>query len=311
MSESAILWDRAGYSVPHGFWMKPRVIIREMSLSLPQGKVLGLVGPNGAGKTTTIKLGAGLLKPGSGRVLIRGIPAMEPSARRELGLLTETQYIYPHLRLYEWLAMLGEFSGIRGPRLSQRIETVLDQFNLTERKSQMMNSLSKGQLQRAGLAQVFLHEPEILLLDEPMSGLDPYWRYQTQKILGEFKAAGGTILFSSHIIFDVERLCDQIVLLKDGALQWTGTLKEMTRKIKGYEAVCTVRDEQIIHQFSDGKAFRQPKGEWVLPVPVDQKNELLRLASEGVLELESLRPIQEEIEEVLFGVNSKSGEASS
>ncbi|MGE0086985.1 MAG: ABC transporter ATP-binding protein [Desulfococcaceae bacterium] len=300
MDEFALLWNHVRFSIRQGFWMKKKEIVHDLTLSVPRGTVMGLVGPNGAGKTTTIKLGAGLLRPESGQVLICGNQAQDAQSRKKLALLTETQYIYPHLKLREWLTMLAGFSGLGSQKISQRIDEVLTLFELRDRSEQMMHTLSKGQLQRAGLAQTFVHEPDILLLDEPMSGLDPYWRYRVQKIFQDCKAQGKTILFSSHILLDVERLSDRIALLENGNLRWEGNISDLPRKIKGYEAVCHTDDPGIIEKLSVQKAVHQPGGEWILSLSLSQKDALLETVRTQLLKLESLHPVQEEFEEVLF-----------
>jgi ABC-2 type transport system ATP-binding protein len=307
MAEMALQWSDVIFAVRHGFWMKFRVILKNIDLDVPEGKVIGLVGPNGAGKTTTIKLGAGLLQPESGKVLIHGRPAAEAGARSCLGLLTESQYVYPHLRLKEWLIMMAGLSGLRGERRTQRVNDVLDLLDLTGQSSQMMRTLSKGQVQRAGLAQALVHEPAILLLDEPMSGLDPYWRYRIQRILLDFKGSGGTILFSSHILVDVERLSDRVALMEGGRVRWTGSLSDLPRKIKGYEAICRTEQPELLRKLASGnKVEVRPEGGWIVPISSDKREELLNLASGGTVTLDSLRPIREEIEEVLFSFTSGS-----
>ena len=303
----ALRWKHVEFTVRHGFWMTPRVILEDLDLSLPQGTVLGLVGPNGAGKTTTIKLGAGLLKPTAGQVEIYGVPAIESRARRGIGLLTETQYVYPHLRLGEWLAMMAGFSGLTGQNRKQRVLEVLEQLELTDQSDQMMRTLSKGQTQRAGLAQALVHKPGILLLDEPMSGLDPYWRLRIQKILRDFKTDRGTILFSSHIIADVERLSDRIALLDRGKLRWTGRLSDLQRNVKGYEVLCGSEKPDLLTPYAiDGKLIHQPDGKWLFSIATGRKADILNLGHTKAITLESLRPMLEEIEEVLFGFISGS-----
>lgn len=307
-SVPALEWKDVKFSVRHGFWMKAKSLLQDINISLSRGTVLGLVGPNGAGKTTTLNLGAGLISPESGEVLIEGIPASDPCARKPLGLLTESQYIYPHLRLREWLVMLGGLSGLTGEHLFERLNEVLDIVDLTGREKQMMRTLSKGQLQRAGLAQVLIHEPSILILDEPMSGLDPYWRYRMQKILIDLKQAGKTIIFSSHILSDVERLCDKIIMIQNGHIRWEGSLNDMPRKIHGLEAICSTDNPEILKQFVKKQEYQiihQPDGNWRFTVSEAKKGALLEMAASGSLKLESLKPVQEEIEEILFSFNSK------
>jgi ABC-2 type transport system ATP-binding protein len=282
--------------------MRNATIIHDLDLRVPSGAVVGLVGPNGAGKTTTIKLAAGLLRPGSGTVRIFGIPASAPGARESIGLLTENQYVYPHLRLEEWMEMLAGLSGLPRGFRRKRVDSALEMLALTGRRRQMMRTLSKGQLQRAGLAQALVHRPRILLLDEPMSGLDPYWRFRIQKILVDYKSEGGTILFSSHVLSDVERLCDQAVLFQGGRPRWRGNLAEMPRKTKGYEAFCRVEDPGVFDGMEGvEKIVRQPEGLYQAALSLDGRDPLLAAAAAGRLELESLNPVREETEEVLFG----------
>jgi ABC-2 type transport system ATP-binding protein len=301
MTVPALQWNNVSFSVRHGFWMKRRAIVRDLDMDVPKGTALGLVGPNGAGKTTSIKLAAGLMAPATGSVLVNGVPAVESDARRKLGLLTETQYIYPHLRVREWLIMLAGFSGLKGSHRRERVDAVLELMELADRAGMMMNTLSKGQLQRAGLAQALLHEPEILLLDEPMSGLDPYWRYRLNKILKDYKASGGTLLFSSHILADVERLSDRVALIERGRVRWIGALSDMPRQVIGYEAVCRAQSPDDLKALTNGNhPERLPKGEWRIAIPIAEKEALLHLSAQNRITLESLRPMQEEIEEVLF-----------
>uniref|UniRef100_A0A7C4MNP3 ABC transporter ATP-binding protein n=1 Tax=Desulfatirhabdium butyrativorans TaxID=340467 RepID=A0A7C4MNP3_9BACT len=301
-SQPAIHWKEAGYSVRQGFWMKRKQIVEAITLMLREGRVLGLVGPNGAGKTTTIKLGAGLLAPVSGQVTIRGIPATDPNARTSLGLLTEVQYVYPNLKLREWLSMMGGLSGLTRARLKDRMAYVTEQFELSERLGQYMKTLSKGQLQRAGFAQAILHDPDILLLDEPMSGLDPFWRYRFHQIFSDLRAAGKTILFSSHILVDVERLCDDIALVQAGRVMWQGSMEQLTRRTLGYEAVCRTSDPSPIRALAMGETLKQlPQDEWLFTISPERKPELMALVVSEQVALESLRPLLEDIEEIFFG----------
>lgn len=295
------------FSAPSGFWMRHVHIIRELDLVVPEGSICGLVGPNGAGKTTTLKLCAGLLRPIAGTVFLFQIPTSEPESRRSVGFLTENQYIYPHLRLEEWLDMLGGFSGISTKERSTQVNNVLKMADLVDRRRQMMRTLSKGQLQRAGLAQALLHRPRLLLLDEPMSGLDPVWRFKFQRILKNFQAEGGTILFSSHVLGDVEKLCDHMVLLKGGEVCWSGAIGQLPRKIKGYEVVCRVPAAEIFSSMNGVNRFlSQPDGNFLVSLSREGKNSFLSDGVNAGIEIESIVPIQEEVEEVLFGFSMES-----
>ena len=304
MSEFALDWQSVSFAVPYGFWMRPKTIIDGLDLSVSAGSAVGLVGPNGAGKTTTLKLGAGLIRPGSGQVLINGEPAMRSQSRIRLGLLTETQYVYPHLRLKEWLTMAAALSGWKGPELRHRVDDVLQRMELTGQADQVMRTLSKGQTQRAGIAQAFVHEPDILLLDEPMSGLDPFWRFKVQQMLMQYKASGGTLFFSSHILSDVERISDQVALISEGAIQWQGKLSDMPRRLTGYEVRCRAQNTSILEKFARNSLVEvQPDGACLLSVDPEQKEALLNACAAGHVAIESLTPIRPQIEEVLFEFN--------
>jgi len=304
VSEFALEWKSVSFAVPYGFWMRPKTIIRGLDLSVAPGSAVGLVGPNGAGKTTTLKLGAGLIRPGSGRVLINGEPAIRSRSRRRLGLLTETQYVYPHLRLKEWLTMAAALSGWKGLECRKRVEDVLERMELTCQADQVMRTLSKGQTQRAGLAQAFVHEPDILLLDEPMSGLDPFWRFKVQQMLMDYKASGGTLFFSSHILSDVERISDQVALISDGAIRWQGRLSDMPRRLTGYEVRCRAQNPSVLEKYAkDSRVELQPDGACLLSIDTEQKEALLNACAAGHVAIESLRPIRPQIEEVLFEFN--------
>ncbi len=281
--------------------MQIKPIVKCIDFSVPKGSITGLAGPNGAGKTTTLKLGAGLIKPQTGEVLIRNIPAHLTKARSLTGFLTENQYAYPHLRLKEWLQMMAELSGIKSKIAASKTIEVLELVELRSLKNQLMQTLSKGQLQRAGVAQALIHSPDILLLDEPMSGLDPYWRHRVQQILLDFKKNGGTILFSSHILSDVERLCDRLVLINDGQISWKGEISALPRTIKSYEAVVSkLKDPNLIQSISSTDIDFRKDGTWLISFPVDKKDQVIELASKNIISLISLKPIQENIEEVLF-----------
>jgi ABC-2 type transport system ATP-binding protein len=192
-----------------------------LDLDVERGQVLGLLGPNGAGKTTTLKLLTGLLKPSHGNAWLLGRPITDPRSRRPLGFLPEQPYFYDYLTGIEYLELAGGLSGLSGIEAHQRARTWLGRVGLGDRPRLRLRKYSKGMLQRLGLAAALVHDPEVLILDEPMSGLDPYGRRDVRELILEQHARGVTVLFSSHILSDVESVADRVAILHHGRLVQT------------------------------------------------------------------------------------------
>ena len=192
--------------------------LESLSLSIHRGEVLGLLGPNGAGKTTTMKILTGLLRPSAGRAWILGEPVDRTASRRRLGFLPEQPYFYDYLTGLEYLELAGQLSGLGGHEASRRARRWLGRVGLGDRPRLGLRKYSKGMLQRLGLGAALLHEPEVLILDEPMSGLDPFGRRDVRELIREQHERGTTVLFSSHILPDVEMLCDRVAIMLEGRL---------------------------------------------------------------------------------------------
>ena len=209
--------------------LRKREVLRGVTFHAGAGEILGFLGPNGAGKTTTIKIILGLLRPDSGAVTIFGRPAGGRNVAARIGYLPETPYFYPHLTLREFLEFCGGLSDLSGRELSGRVAEALARLDLEAHAQRRLKSFSKGMLQRAGLAQAILHEPDLLILDEPFSGLDPLGRKTVRDILLQLKRAGKTIFFSSHILPDMEALCDRTAIIRDGVIARSVSLDEVFR----------------------------------------------------------------------------------
>ena len=211
--------------------------IEEFSLSVACGEAFGLLGLNGSGKTTTFKLALGLLRPTRGRIEVLGRPASDPAARGGVGYLPELPYFHPFLTSREALRFYGRLSGLGGEALEVRVEETLRLVKLEGRADRKIAQLSKGLVQRVGLAQAILHDPQLLILDEPVSGLDPLAIKEIRDTLQRLNEAGKTIIVSSHSIYDIEKLCGRVAILRDGRLvaelerqRWTqapGGLEEL------------------------------------------------------------------------------------
>jgi ABC-2 type transport system ATP-binding protein len=210
-----------------GFWMRPFEAVKGIDLTVEQGEAFGFVGPNGAGKTSTIKILAGLQAPTTGDAFINGVSCREPRSRQQLGFLPERPYFYTHLTANEVLRFYGSLFGMKGAVLTDRIQTLLKRVDMTKFADVPLGKYSKGMLQRVGLCQTLLHDPEVILLDEPMSGLDPVGRALVRDIILEERQAGRTVFFCSHVLSDVESICDHVAILIQGEIRKQGTMSEL------------------------------------------------------------------------------------
>jgi ABC-2 type transport system ATP-binding protein len=201
-----------------------------LDLEIERGQVLGLLGPNGAGKTTTLKLLTGLLKPTAGQAWLMGQPIESPESRRSLGFLPEQPYFYEYLSGLEYLEMAAGLCGIPGREAGQRARIWMHRVGLGERLTLRLRKYSKGMLQRLGLAAALLHDPELVILDEPMSGLDPIGRRDVRDLILEQRDRGATVLFSSHILPDVEMLCDRVAIVLEGRLERVANVRELLQE---------------------------------------------------------------------------------
>jgi len=195
-----------------------REVLHGLSLHAQAGEVLGFLGPNGAGKTTTIKVILGLIRADSGSVTLFDRPVGDERSMARVGYLPETPYFYPHLSLGEFLGFCGALSGMGGAQLRERIDAVVETVDLSAHRDKRLKTFSKGMLQRAGLAQAILHDPDLLILDEPFSGLDPIGRKMVRDVLVDLKKRGKTIFLSSHILPDMESLCDRVCIIREGVI---------------------------------------------------------------------------------------------
>ncbi len=221
-----------------GFWMNKKVSpVKDCSLLVQKGETYGLLGPNGAGKTTTIKCLLGIVAPTEGSGTLLGQPLGDQNIKQKVGYLPENAYLYDYLTAWEFLHFAGEIFQIPNRVLQERIPKLLQLVGLaidTARKKQL-RTYSKGMLQRTGMAQALINDPELVFLDEPMSGLDPIGRYQMREIIVSLKKEGKTVFFNSHILADVEAICDRIGLLVAGKLVAQGSLDEVLGSSESYQ----------------------------------------------------------------------------
>ncbi len=203
------------------------VAVDGLDLTVRRGEIFGLLGPNGAGKTTTLKLLLGLLRPDAGEIALLGRPPSDPAARALIGYLPENPYFYDYLTGREFLDFYARLRGLGAAERPAVVESALRRVGLADRADRALRKYSKGMVQRVGLAQAIQHDPELVILDEPMSGLDPVGRREVRDLILELRAAGKTVFFSSHILQDAELICDRVAILRRGTLAATGRLDEL------------------------------------------------------------------------------------
>jgi len=201
--------------------------VRGVSFDVAKGEVFGFVGPNGAGKTTCIKMLTGLIFPTSGSARIFGRDVPSPEAMERVGFVPENPYIYPYLTPREFVEHCGRLSGLRGDALFRRTTEVIERVGMSYAIDRPVSALSKGMTQRTALAAALVHDPDLFLLDEPMSGLDPVGRKDVRDLILEEKARGKTVFFSTHILSDVETLSDRVCILRQGKVVVSGALREL------------------------------------------------------------------------------------
>lgn len=245
-----------------GFWLKRAHVLHGVSLSSPEGAVVGFLGPNGAGKTTLIHLITGIRTPVSGTLRLGGFDTQSLEARAMIGYLPERPYFHEHLTGEGLLRFFGKLSAMSSRDIEDRIPVVLEQVGMSHARELELRKYSKGMLQRIGIAQAILHRPRFLVLDEPMSGLDPVGRKEIRELILQLATEGHTIFFSSHVIPDVEAICDQVVMIKKGRIVGDGPIEQLVGKeTTRVEIACLGADEKKLQSLPGVLSTRTLPGE--------------------------------------------------
>ncbi len=241
---NAITLENITRSFRNHFWQKSHEVLKGISLDIHEGEVFGFLGPNGAGKTTTIKIITGLIRPDSGRATIFDFHPNSLAAKRRIGFLPESPYFYEHLTGHEFLKIHAMLSGS-----SDNEETVMrlvDRVGLADARDVQLRSYSRGMLQRIGIAQALVGSPDLLILDEPLTGLDPIGRKDIKDLILEEKNKGTTIFFSSHILPDAEAVCDRVGIIIEGQMREIGRLNDVLKRDIETDAI-TLEDWFVRH----------------------------------------------------------------
>lgn len=210
-----------------GFSKKPVLAVRDLSLTVKRGEVYGLIGPNGCGKSTTMKVILGLLRATEGKARIFGRDSTSVASRSDVGFLPENPYFYKHLSGRETMHFYGKLCGLRGSELKDRAEEVLALAGLAQAAERRVGGYSKGMLQRVGLAQALIHRPRLLILDEPTAGVDPVGSRRIRDLILELKQRGITIVVTSHLLEQIQEVCDRVGIMSNGRMVREGTLQEL------------------------------------------------------------------------------------
>jgi ABC-2 type transport system ATP-binding protein len=258
MTNGAIEIANLTKDYPHGFLhLKTKRSLEGLTMRVEDGEVFGFLGPNGAGKSTTIKLLVGLIFPTAGTAHILGKPISDVSMHQDIGYLPEQPYFYDYLTAAELLDYFARFHNLKATDRRERVERLLKKVGLETARKIQLRKYSKGMLQRVGLAQAILHDPRVVILDEPMSGLDPLGRREVRDIILELKREGRTVLFSTHILSDAEMLCDRVGVIVGGKLRGVGAPDQIVGiKAHGMEILFEIAGETTGAVALLGKATR-------------------------------------------------------
>ena len=298
-----------------GFWRRrPYRALDRLTLSIDTGEVFGFLGPNGAGKTTTLKLLMQLIYPSSGRAEILGKPVGDVATRHRIGYLPENPYFYDYLTAEELLLYFARLFGISASDRRARVAALLDKVGIGRERRFQLRKFSKGMIQRVGIAQALLNEPEVVFLDEPMSGLDPLGRRDVRNLILELRDQGRTVFFSSHILSDAETLCSRVAVVAGGRLAAAGRLSDMAQfKVRAWEIVAANLSPASIDRLRPVATHVTPIGNdrYTIEIPLSYAPErfIPELAAAGGT-LVSVNPVRETLEEFFFQRIAEAGQGA-
>ena len=296
MSAIEILGLEKTYSV--GFWRKkPKCALRPLQLTVEEGEIFGFLGPNGAGKTTTLKLLMGLVRPTAGSARILGMELDDPRMKAQIGFLPEQPYFYDYLTGRELLNYYGQISGVAAADRGHKVDAILQRVGLKDAGNVQLRKFSKGMLQRVGIAQAILHDPRVVFLDEPMSGLDPMGRREVRDLMEQLKQEGKTVFFSTHILSDAEALCDRVAVIHQGTLRGVGAVADLTSSVQG-KIEMVWRGNSVPASLQALDAVCRTTGDTVRAVLPEQRQDAAIAALQRErLHLISLTPVRTSLEE--------------
>lgn len=290
-----------------GFWRKKKCVLNNLSFKVPQGQIFGYLGPNGAGKTTTLKILLGLISQDNGTAYIFGKSHSDIQVKSRIGYLPEQPYFYDYLTGEELLNFFAQFFGLDKDERKKRIDMLFDLVRLESSRKLALRKYSKGMLQRIGIAQALINNPDLVFLDEPFSGLDPIGRREVRDIIYHLKEQHKTIFFSSHILSDVEMICNQVVIINKGNVVVEGQIDNLLEtSTKGMEISFTNVPDKSLIQFKDiASGYIKQGGNILIKLPYDDKinsniSKITKLIDQNQGRLLNIVPSRESLENLFF-----------
>lgn len=262
--------------------------LKDVSFKIPEGKIIGFLGANGAGKTTSIKIAMDFIRPSKGKVIFGSeLGGSKKEAFKYLGYLPERPFFYPHLSGREFCFYMGQISNLNKTRIVSQIKDWAPRFKIDFALDRPIKTYSKGMLQRIGFLATVLHDPKLIILDEPLSGVDPIGRKELKDIMVELNQLGKTLFFSSHIVSDMEEICSQVICLKNGKMAFAGNVDEMiTQDINPGFSITTIEAGNIVKKI----------------IPAEEKNDYLEAILEKKYEIIKVEQIKPTLEEIFYNV---------
>ncbi len=285
-----------------GFQSRPIRAVKSLFLQVPEGSVCGLLGPNGAGKTTTLKAVLGFIRPDHGRIRLFGQDYYQKGVRKRVGFLPEQPYFYPYLTAWKALDFFGALHGLKKRERRNKAEVLLELVGLEETKNLALSKLSKGMLQRLGIAQALLNDPDLLILDEPASGLDPAGQIDVRNIILDLNKKGKTILLSSHLLTETERVCDYLTIIDRGRHLLSGSRKELIEETDNSIIVLEAPISKKLNEKLVKLAQSVEEKDTHFSATVSRKalNEAISLARQHKAQILEVRPARKSLEDIFL-----------
>jgi ABC-2 type transport system ATP-binding protein len=286
-----------------GFGLRRKRVLHGVDFEVMEGEIFGFVGPNGAGKTTTLKILMGLIRPTEGSASILGRDVGESEFRDQIGFLPENPYFYPFLTAREILDFYAKLTGVEPAVRGRRVDELLERVNLSHAADARLRTFSKGMLQRVGVAQALIHDPSVVFLDEPMSGLDPIGRKEIRDVILSLREAGKTVFMNTHILPDVEMICDRVAIIAKGRIRHQGRIEEFLPEAEGASSIVLSRvSPELVSRLEEGFDLKlRGHGDRVeIDVPAKQVQAALAAAIGAQAEVISVTPHRRSLEEVFL-----------